>query len=511
VLHQTDAVVSKDVPEKVGPTLFENVTASVISGDIIHKENFFIDFDKERLIPKMISTEGPKLAIGDVNNDGLSDFFMGGAKGDTAKLFLQEQNGHFKQVFQSAFVQDKDYEDVDAQFVDVDNDGDLDLVVASGGNEEKLGSLYTLPRLYLNDGKGNFKRTLKGWPSIFLNASCVRACDFDGDGDQDIFIGARNIPGQYGMPPSSALLENDGKGNFRDVTQNIALQLKKLGMITDAQWADIDGDGKKELIVVGDWMSINIFKYSNNKLERIEELPNSAGWWNCITAADIDGDGDIDFVAGNYGLNSKIKADEKHQAELCVGDFDDNGTVECIPAYYKTDGKLYPFNLRSDLVMQLPQLKKKFLRYDSYAGKTLTEVFTPNELQRATILKCSNTQTSVFINDGKGHFKMEALPVPAQLSPVFGILVTDINGDGVNDIFLGGNFYGLKPEVGRLDASYGCTLLGSKQNKFTFVPPAQSGLLLKGEVRDIREVKTKNGNDIVVARNNDSLLVFHKR
>lgn len=511
ILHQTDAITSLDTPSKPSQVLFQNITATVVSGDILHKEDFFIDFDHERLIPKMLSTEGPKLAIGDVNNDGLLDFFMGGAKGDTAKLFFQKANGHFIQKLQPAFVQDKDYEDVGAQFIDVDNDGDLDLVIASGGNEEKIGSLYTLPRLYLNDGKGNFKRTLKGWPIVFVNASCIRACDFDGDGDMDIFIGARNIPGMYGISPSSVLLMNNGNGNFTDVTQSIAPELKNIGMVTDAQWADIDGDGKKELVVVGDWMGINIFKYENGKLGEQKEVDNSSGWWNCITVADIDSDGDLDFIAGNYGLNSKIKADEKHPAELCVADFDDNGTTECVPAYYKSDGKLYPFNLRSDLVMQLPQLKKKFLRYDNYAGKTLNEVFTPEELQKAKILKCNNTQTCIFINDGKGNFTMKPLPIQAQFSPVFGILVTDVNADGINDIFLGGNFYGLKPEVGRLDASYGCTLMGDKQHQFTYLPPGQSGLFVKGEVRDIQQLSTKNGNYILVARNNDSLQVFRKR
>lgn len=510
-LHQSEASGKIDPPVENTNILFQNITASHITGDISHKEDYFIDFDNERLIPKMVSTEGPKIAVGDVNNDGLEDFFMGGAKDDTAKLFLQQPGGHFTPLFEPAFAQDKDYEDIGAEFIDVDNDGDLDLAVASGGNQEKLGSIYTLQRLYINDGKGNFKRTLKGWPAIFLNASCIRSCDYDGDGDQDIFIGARSIPGTYGVLPSSFLLQNDRHGNFKDVTNSVAPGLKKLGMVTDAQWGDVDRDGKKELIVVGDWMAITIFKYKDNKLQKFAELTNSSGWWNCLTVDDVDGDGDLDLIAGNYGLNSKIRADTSHPAELCVSDFDNNGQTECVPAYYKTDGKLYPFNLRSDLVTQMPTLKKKFLRYDSYAGKTLDEVFTKDELEKATILKCNNTQTCIFLNDGKAHFTFKTLPIQAQLSPVFGILSTDLNGDGIKDIFLCGNFYGLKPEVGRLDASYGCTLLGTKQHQFIYMPPSQSGLFVKGEARDVRQITLKNGSNILVSRNNDSLQIFHKR
>ncbi|HEY6976779.1 MAG TPA: VCBS repeat-containing protein [Chitinophagaceae bacterium] len=511
VLHQSEAKKTFQPVISRQQSLFQNVTASVIKGEIRHKENFFIDFDKERLIPKMLSTEGPKVAVGDVNGDGLQDFFFGSAKNDTAKLFIQQPDGHFIQMPQYAFAQDKDYEDIGVEFIDVDNDGDIDLVVASGGNEQNLGSLYTLPRLYINDGKGNFRRTLKGWPTVFLNASCIRACDFDGDGDPDIFIGARSIPGMYGVLPNSLLLQNDGHGNFTDVTKTVAPQLHKLGMVTDARWTDIDNDGKKELVVIGDWMPVTIFKYKDGRLQKQNEIPNSSGWWNCLTIADINGDGKPDLLAGNYGLNSKIKANKEYPAKLFVSDFDGNGQMECVPAYYKTDGKLYPYYLRGDMVMQMPYLKKKFLRYDAYAGKTIDEVFTKNELQHATMLTCDNAETCIFINEGNDHFAMQALPINAQLSPVFGILVTDMNGDDINDIFLGGNFYGLKPEVGRLDASYGCTLFGDKQHRFTCIPPAQSGLFVKGEVRDIQQLQTKNGNYIIVARNNDSLQVFHKR
>ena len=490
--------------------LFQNITSSVIAGNIEHKENPFIDFDIERLIPKMLSTEGPKIAVGDVNGDGLADFFVGTSFGDTAKLFIQQPNGSFIQKPQPIFMQDKDYETVGAEFFDADGDGDLDLVVASGGNQAPLGSLSSMPRLYINDGKGNFNRETRGWPTVYLNASCVHTYDYDGDGLPDIFIGARNIPGSYGIIPPSKLFHNLGHGKFQDVTSEVAPVLSTLGMVTDAQWWDIDGDGKKELIVVGDWMAVTILKYVNGKLEKTGEIPGSAGWWNCLTIADVNADGFPDLIAGNNGTNSKIRADSSHPARLYVDDFDKNGQTDCIAAYYKSDGKSYPFNLRSDLVGQMPYLKKKFLRYKDYAGKTIEEVFTESELNHAQKLTVQQTETCVFYNDGKGNFTMKPLPQMAQISPVFGILVADFNGDGLEDIFLGGNFYGLKPEVGRYDASYGVTLLGNATNGFSYIKPEMSGLFIKGEVRDVKEIHLKEGNCIVMARNNDSLQIFKK-
>jgi hypothetical protein len=510
-LKQTDATIPLKLPVKKPEGLFENITSSVVTGNINHKENSFNDFDVERLIPKMLSTEGPKLAIGDVNGDGLQDFFMGSAKNDTAKLFIQQPDGHFVPKPEYVFAQDKDAEDIGATFFDADNDGDLDLVVASGGNQDPAGSQNLLVRLYLNDGKGNFTRAFSGWPLISINASCVKVNDVDGDGLADIFIGARSIPGNYGEIPSSILLHNDGKGKFTDVTKNMAPALEHLGMVTDAQWADIDGDGKKELIVVGDWMPVTILRYANGQLKKIGEIPNSSGWWNCLTITDINGDGYPDLIAGNFGLNSRIKADEQHPAKLYVGDFDKSGQSECIPVYYKSDGKAYPYYLRGDMVAQMPGLKKKFLRYDAYAGKGIDEIFDKEQLAQATVLTVNQTQTSIFINDGKGNFTVQPLPLMAQISPVYGIVAIDLNGDGIKDIFLGGNFYGLKPEVGRFDASYGVTLIGNSKHQFSYISPTASGLFVKGEVRDAQLINTKKDDYIVIARNNEALQIFHKR
>ncbi len=510
-LYQKDAREIKIITKPVQP-LYDDISASAISGNTRHKENDFVDFDVERLIPKLISTEGPKIAVGDVNGDGLEDFFIGGASGDTCKLFIQTKDGHFVRKPQNVFIADSYYESIGAVFFDADGDGDLDLVVASGGNEAKQGSPYLLTRLYINDGKGNFSAAAKGWPAVSINASCVRVGDFDNDGKPDIFIGARDVPGSYGVLPNSVLLKNMGGGIFTDVTATIAPSLIRAGMVTDAQWADVDGDGKKELVVVGDWMPVTIYKYINGKFQKIKEIANSSGWWNCVTIADIDGNGTPDIIAGNFGLNCNIKADKSHPAKLYVDDFDKNGQSECIPVYYKTDGKAYPYYLKEEMESQMPILKKKFLHFEAYAGKPIEEVLTSDQLKHAEVLTVEQTQTSIFINDGHANFTMQPLPVMAQLSPVFGITVTDLDGDGKKDIFMAGNFFGLKPQTGRFDASYGTTLINNGKGHFTYLKPNESGLFLKGEARDIQNIVSANGSSyIIVGMNNDKLYLFKKK
>src|SRR5450432_1825054 len=511
-LHRKDAVNMVPWKPELSSPIYNNVTSTYLRGNIHHTENEYIDFNREKLIPKMLSTEGPKLAVGDVNGDGLEDFYLGNAFADTAKLFLQQPNGKFKQIPQVAFEKDRYFESVGAVFIDEDGDGDLDLVVSSGGNQAFPGSANLLTRLYINDGKGNFSRSMKGWPDVMVNASCVKAGDFDGDGLTDLFIGARVIPGHYGLKPASVLLKNEGKGVFKDVTKDIAPQLLDLGMVTDASWADIDADGSAELIVVGDWMPVTVMHYEKDKKFKIvQELPNSTGWWNALTVADVNQDGFPDLVAGNFGLNSRIKADSLHPAQLFTSDFNKNGQTQCIPVYYKSDGKAYPFWMKGELEKEIPGLKKKFLKFKSYAGKEFKEIYSADELKQATVLTVNETRTAIFLSDGRGHFKMQALPIEAQLSPVYASLVYDLNGDGYNDIFLGGNLYGLKQQTGRFDASYGTFFLQGLHHHFHYVAPKQSGLFVRGEVRDAKMLNPGGKNTLVlIARNNDDLMLFQK-
>jgi hypothetical protein len=490
-LKQSDAAGQFIYQPQAEEVLFLDVTRQAIAGNTMHKENLFVDFNKERLMPHLLSTQGPAMAVGDVNGDGLDDIIVGGAKHDTTKLFLQTKIKSFRQVLQPAFVKDENYEDAGMELFDADNDGDLDLMIASGGNLDAVGSPLLQPRLYINDGKGSFKKDEIRLPAISVNASCISVEDFNKDGYADVFIGGRSVPGQYGVIPNSYLLQNT-KGIFIDVTDYKAPQLKNVGMVTDAVWLDADGDGIKDLVVVGEWMPVTIFKNDKHQLKpssNSSQFANTNGWWNCIEAADIDGDGDMDFIAGNLGLNTKIKADSLHPAKLYINDFDNNGTTECVLTYYKSDGKSYPYYLKNDITAQMPVLKKKFLKHASYSSKTIEEVFDKNQLDRSQLRIANLFETSLFINMGNGTFKVQPLPDAAQLSPVYAIVAKDVDGDSVKDILLGGNFYGLKPELGKYDASYGVLLKGTKPGAFISLPVQQSGLCVRGEVRDMKWVE----------------------
>lgn len=481
---------------------------NIASGNLEHKEDNFIDFNIEKLMPKMLSSEGPKMAVADVNGDGNDDIFVCGAKDDYSKLYIASKNNTgYVESKQKILSATNTSDNTDAVFFDADKDGDQDLFLVYGGNEIKLGSIYLLPKLFLNDGKGNFTRSTN-LPFLNISASCIAVNDYDKDGDEDIFIGARCIPGVYGISPKSVMLQNLGKGNFEDATAQFGANFNTLGMVTDAEWADLDNDKVKELIVVGDWMPITILKVNKDQLIKVTQIPHSSGWWNCLTLKDVNQDGKVDILGGNMGLNSKIKADELHPAKMYINDFDQNGQTEPIAVYYKSDGKAYPFNLRADLVAQIPSLKKKFLRYDSYAGKAIEDVFTKEQLESSKLLMVDETRTCLFVNNGNFNFNKVALPTRAQLSPVFSILVTDLNLDNHVDLFLAGNFYGLKPEVGRYDASYGVTLLANPKGGFKYLENKQSGLFIKGEVRDIKMIEKKDKKTIVVSRNNDKIKFY---
>jgi enediyne biosynthesis protein E4 len=467
-----------------------------------HIENDYSDFDIERLLFQMNSTEGAKMCKGDVNSDGLDDFFSGNAQGSIGAIFIQNKEGRFSKTNQNVFEKDKMCEDTGCTFFDVDGDKDLDLYVCSGGSDAvQLGD-----RLYLNDGKGNFIKSegLIASDKPFAS-SCVRAADYDNDGDQDLFVGARLIPSHYGASVGGFILQNDGKGHFKGVTPDVAPELKTLGMVCDAIWEDIDNDGDKDLIVVGDWVPLSIFKNENGKLSKVNTLPKSNGWWNCIKAGDFNGDGLIDFVVGNHGLNSRFKATELTPLSMYTNDFDNNGMAESIICGFN-GGQSYPMVLRQDIVSQMPILKKKYLYFKNYKEQKISDIFTPEKLKVAILYETFNLKSSILINKGNGKFEMKDLPTEAQFSPIFGIAVEDFDKDGQLDIALGGNFSRSKPEVGTYLASYGTLLRGDGKGNFQTIK--NSGFKIVGEIRDILSLKVANKNILIAGLNNDSPKIF---
>jgi hypothetical protein len=471
-----------------------------------HTEDDFVDFDREKLIFQMHSTDGPRMAKGDVNGDGLEDFYICGAKDQPGALYIQTKTGRFKRSNEKLLEQDKASEDTDCLFFDADGDGDQDLYVCSGGNEFSANSTELIDRLYINDGRGQFSKSPQVLPAFqFESSSCITAADIDGDGDQDLFVGVRLKPGNYGYACKGYILENNGKGIFTDVTDKVAPRLKEAGMVTDARWFDYDRDGKSDLVICGEYMPIRVFHNEGGRLKEVTRdvgLGMSNGWWNRLQIADIDGDGYPDIVAGNHGLNSRFRASRQKPVSMYVGDFSGTGNIEQIVCTYNGD-KQYPMVLRHDLVGELPYLKKKYLRYAQYKEQTMADIFGADKLQKMTRLDAYEMQSSVLMNNRKGSFTMKALPVEAQFSTVFGLVIKDFDGDGKPDILLGGNFYQSKPEAGIYDASYGLLLRGNGNGTFTSVKPQNSGILIKGAVRDITEIKAGKKKLLVVAKNND--------
>ncbi|MEZ4773984.1 MAG: VCBS repeat-containing protein [Bacteroidia bacterium] len=502
VLHYKDA---KEISGGQSPVEGRHIFSdTVIPGlQFAHREDAFNDFKREPLLPHMLSRMGPCLAVGDVNQDGKDDLFAGGAAGQAGKIFIQTPDGKFV----SKELSDSEYEDTDASFFDLDGDGDTDIYVASGGSSFPEGDALYQDRVYINDGKGNFVRKNDALPSLHTSTGCVRTADMDGDGDMDVFVGGRVIPGRYPYSPESYLLKNEG-GKLVNVTSALAPGLLRAGMIADAAWTDVNGDTKPDLILAGEWTALQIWINTGTTLEDQTEaygLGQTQGWWNRLLTVDLDGDGDMDIIAGNRGLNDQMKASLQYPASVITKDFDGNGTQDPILCYY-IQGKNYPIATRDELIGQLAFLKRKFLRYEAYAKATLTDVFSETELAGALELKAFTFETAWFENTGEGKFVQHNLPPEAQFSSVFGLLYQDFDGDGRKDILLSGNFYPVRAETGRADASYGLLLKGDGKGHFQPISPVKSGFFVREDIRSMKIIALADGKQLLVAGNNDGLM-----
>lgn len=484
-------------------------------------ENDFIDFKREPLIPYKCSRKGPYFTRGDINGDGLEDIFIGGAAGFEGKLMMQNANGSFTEKRQPAFAADKNAEDMNSLLFDADGDGDMDLYVVSGGAEFAAGSNLYQDRLYINDGKGNFTRSAKALPTEGFNGSSVMAFDFDSDGDMDLFVGGHVVPGVFPKPDRSMLLQNN-KGVFTDVTSVYAKELLNPGIVNQAAWADMNGDGKKELAISGEWMPVVIFSYSDGQFKRTKNsihitLPSKkdssismdafSGWWYNMKADDIDNDGDMDLVLGNRGLNCSIKGDINTPCTIYAKDFDNNGSYDAVLGYYIW-GKCYPLYSRDQLIDQMPAMRKKFIRYRNYSGKTLDDIFTDQEKKDMDVYKTNFFESGVLINEGGNNFRFIVFPEKAQLSSTNDMVIDDIDNDGIKDIIICGNTNDAAVMVGNIDAAGAQLLKGTGKGNFVGISSAENGLTVRGEARKIIYLKDKKASTVIFLKNDDAAQVF---
>jgi hypothetical protein len=475
----------------------------------VHRENDYDDYIKEVLLPHKMSQFGPNIAVGDVNGDGRDDFYAGGAAQQTGVLYLRDGEGRFRLAGGGPWAADAGFEDVGALFFDADGDGVPDLYVVSGGNAFAPASHLYQDRLYINDGTGTFEKSADRLPVISASGSCVAAGDYDSDGDLDLFVGGRVLPGKYPFPAQSFVLNNDG-GVFTDVTGKLAPDLREPGLVTSAVWSDYDGDGAVDLIVVGEWMPVSVFQNTSGQLIKRTgeyELENTTGWWNVIEAGDFDNDGDSDYVLGNLGLNYKYKATEVEPLHVYAYDFDENGSTDIVLGYYN-DGVCYPVRGRECSSQQVPVIETRFPTYAAFGKATLTDVYG-GALNEGFHLEAKMFASSTMENLGNGRFSIKPLPVEAQLSTVQSIVVQDFDGDRNLDLLISGNFYVSEVETGRADAGIGLLLTGDGHGKFNPVHVSASGFMADLDVRDLAIARSADGPSyILVGNNNDRMQVF---
>lgn len=474
-----------------------------------HTEDDYVDFYYERNIPRMMSREGPKATVADVNSDGLDDIYIGGAAGQAGQLYIQQQNGSFIIKHQVVFDQFAASEDVAVLFFDADNDGDKDLFIGPGGNTQPVASREMQLRLYKNDGKGNFTLDVAAFPVNAANIAIAVPGDIDHDGDVDLFVGGRSVVRLYGASPKSYLFMNDGTGHFKDAAATMNPAITEIGMVTGAVFADTNGDGNDELVICGEWMAPQIFEYKSGKYNQLKSnLDEMNGWWQTVAADDLDGDGKTDLVFGNIGDNFYLRPTKESPVKLWINDFDNNGNIEKILTR-TISGKDMPVFLKHEMEEQIPSLKKQSLHHSDYALKTMQDLFNENVIRSSLVKSFSYTSSCIAFNNDDGSFRIEKLPVSLQMSSVNAIRLVDINGDGAKDIIAGGNLVHFLPLFGRLDASFGNVLLNDGKGHFSDKNKYQKDLQVKGEVKDIA-IGIANGKRFIMFLRNDDFPVLYQ-